>query len=188
MRLQILAVTVVCVLFGVMVGEARSQQLANVPSNYVLEYDVVSHTEWMCLAKNIYFEARNQSIEGQIAVARVVMNRVDHEKFPNTVCDVVYQGSMRTGNIYRYVERDGETVRIPSCQFSWYCDGLSDQPQELEAWRDSVRIAYEILLGDHSEIVPRATHYHADYVSPAWAGTVVQNKVAQIGTHIFWSY
>jgi len=77
-----------------------------------------------CLAKNIYFEARNQPYEGQLAVALVTMNRVYNSKFPDTVCEVVYQPK----------------------QFSWYWDGLSDIPREGEAWANSIYLAVEVYV------------------------------------------
>ena len=78
-----------------------------------------SPAEEECLAKNIYYEARDQSREGQYAVAVVTLNRVRSKDFPNTVCEVVYQKN----------------------QFSWYWDGLSDNPKEKEAWRESQFLA-----------------------------------------------
>jgi spore germination cell wall hydrolase CwlJ-like protein len=77
-----------------------------------------------CLAKNIYFESRNQPYEGQLEVALVTMNRVYSSDFPNTVCEVVYQPK----------------------QFSWYWDGLSDIPREAEAWANSIYLAVEIYV------------------------------------------
>ena len=73
-----------------------------------------------CMAQNIYFESANQSFAGKLAVANVVMNRVDDLQFPNEVCDVIYQAKT-------YVNWRGNEVPIKNqCQFSWYCDGLSD--------------------------------------------------------------
>jgi len=69
-----------------------------------------------CLAKNIYFEARNEPFAGQFAVALVTLNRVNDTAFPDTICKVVYQGIHTTDG---FPKRD-------RCQFSWYCDGASD--------------------------------------------------------------
>ena len=78
-----------------------------------------------CLALNIYFEARNQPVMGQIGVSMVVLNRVNSTDYPDNVCDVIYQGkhSKITGMPFRH-----------KCQFSWYCDGLTDTPKDVDAY------------------------------------------------------
>ena len=78
-----------------------------------------------CLALNIYFESRNQPIEGQVAVSQVVLERVKSDKYPSTVCEVVFQGPTYSWSV-NYPIRD-------RCQFSWYCDGLSDKPKDKTA-------------------------------------------------------
>ena len=83
----------------------------------------------VCLALNVYHEAKNQSLAGQIAVAEVVMNRVDDPRYPNNVCDVVKQG-------LTYKWKPSVPIRN-QCQFSWYCDGKSDVAKEKDAWEES---------------------------------------------------
>jgi len=115
-----------------------------------------SPTEFDCLAQNIYYEARNQPIEGQLAVAHVTLNRVDDIRWPDSVCGVVKQKS----------------------QFSWV--GTVNQPPKGKAWRDAQKVA---LLSYAVERLP-ATHFHATYVEPNWANRL--EKVTKIGNHIFY--
>ncbi len=121
-----------------------------------------------CLATAIYYEARNQPIEGQEAVAQVIMNRVGRPQFAKTVCDVVAQGGEHRG-----------------CQFSFVCDGsLNHPPRDAAAWRLADSIAEMALTRRLSTPVATATFYHADYVSPWWSK--VLHKVGQIGAHVFY--
>ena len=124
----------------------------------------------MCLALNVYFEARNDSMVGQYAVAQVVMNRVQHDKFPNDVCSVVKQS-----------RNDG------TCQFSWYCDGKSDKPREPYAWAYAQMVAADVLIGqgiEVTDITQGATHYHANYVRPYWADKL--EYTVTYGSHLFY--
>ena len=110
--------------------------------------------ELYCLAKNIYFESRNQPKLGQIAVGQVTMNRVNSRRFPNTVCDVVRQGGEKRNR----------------CQFSWYCDGKLDEPEVGTPWDESVYLALLIYSEEFTiDVTEGALWYHATYVSPAWA-------------------
>ena len=128
-----------------------------------------------CLALNIYFEARNQPIEGQVAVSQVVLERVKSKKYPSTVCEVVFQGPTYSWSV-NYPIRD-------RCQFSWYCDGLSDKPKDKIAWLNSLEVAEKVYYG-LTDTVKGATHYHSVKVDPWWAKYKV--KVKQIGDHIFY--
>ena len=128
-----------------------------------------------CLALNIYFESRNQPIEGQVAVSQVVLERVKSKKYPNTVCEVVFQGPTYSWSV-NYPIRD-------RCQFSWYCDGLSDKPKDKIAWLNSLEVAEKVYYG-LTDTVKGATHYHSVKVDPWWAKYKV--KVKQIGDHIFY--
>ena len=105
-----------------------------VTCNTAKAYD--KDSEAHCLAKNIYFEAGNQPLAGRIAVAQVTINRRNHGMFPNTICEVVYQG--------------GETKH--RCQFSWYCDGKSDVPTDSETWMESIILAFRIINFDDMHI------------------------------------
>ena len=129
---------------------------------------------FFCLALNIYFEARNQSLEGQMAVTHVVLNRAADPKFPDEVCDVVYQSrTYESGFPKRH-----------QCQFSWYCDGKSDKPTEQAAFEDAIRVVTYMAVSNVDDLTDGATHYHATSVSPAWAKA--KTKTAQIGDHIFY--
>ena len=125
-----------------------------------------------CLAENIYFEARSDSLAGQAAVADVVINRVHDDRYPNTICEVVHDG-------YRKGRRD--------CQFSWYCDGKSDVPLNQDLWLEAQTIAWGIVKWDkYRGITEGATHYHATYVNPQWASQL--QMVGRIGAHIFYRW
>ena len=123
----------------------------------------------LCLSMNIYFEAQDQPVAGQVAVAQVVMNRVRDSRFPNTVCEVVYDG--------------GELVKH-TCQFSWYCDGKSDIPFDTFAWEQAQLVASAVMAGSGHVELEGVTHYHAVYVHPYWAQSM--EYVAQIGDHKFY--
>lgn len=129
-----------------------------------------SLSELQCMALNLYFEARGESKAGQQAVAHVVLNRANHAGFPGSVCGVVKQG--------------GEGRRY-HCQFTWWCDGLSDKPRNKRSWRQSVILAAEVLNKLTSDPTNGALWYHADYVSPYWKGSM--QKGPKIGKHIFYS-
>lgn len=118
-----------------------------------------------CMTKNIYFEARSQSVEGQYAVAEVVMNRVAAEEFPKTVCEVIKQKS------------------ATNCQFSWYCDGLPDVMRDKDAINRAKMIARTV-LSFKTNYTNGAKYYHANYVRPGWAKA---GKVKQIQDHIFYT-
>tara|TARA_R100001510_G_C7611632_1_gene174975 strand:- start:255 stop:785 length:531 start_codon:yes stop_codon:yes gene_type:complete len=132
-----------------------------------------------CLAQNIYFEAGNQPFIGRFAVANVTLNRVNDLQFPNTVCEVVYQSAAYkkswTGEI---IPKRG------MCQFSWYCDGKSDEPKDSVTWIESIRIADMALQSSNFDVTEGALWYHADYIHPYWADHL--EYVVQIENHIFY--
>ena len=134
----------------------------------------VPKREIKCLADNIYFEAKNEPIEGKLAVAEVTLNRVEHPEYPKTVCGVVWQQS-----------KDRRTGRRVA-QFSWTLDGKPDVPKSKETYEEIYALAEEVLLyGMDSAIVgPEALFYHATYVKPRWSRHMV--KVMRIGNHIFY--
>jgi spore germination cell wall hydrolase CwlJ-like protein len=129
-----------------------------------------------CLAKNIFFEAAVESTAGRLAVAQVTLNRVNSDKYPNSICKVVYEGPHYSSG---HPKRD-------QCQFSWYCDGRGDEPTVGRLWRESQNLAKYVVLRHEElpDITDGATHYHADYVSPSWAKR--KQKTATIDTHIFY--
>lgn len=118
-----------------------------------------------CLTRNIYFEARDQSIEGQYAVAEVVLNRINNPDFPSTICEVVEQKTDK------------------ACQFSWFCDGKSDKMRDQKA----IRIARNVALSsiaNKTNLTDGALYYHANYVSPDWQNV---KMTTEIEDHIFYS-
>ena len=122
-----------------------------------------------CLTQAIYYEAGNQSEDGQRAVAQVVLNRVRHPAWPDSVCGVVYQGAMRAGG---------------GCQFTFTCDGSLARTPVPTLWARARQYAAEALAGRTYAPVGLSTFYHANYVFPAWAPRLV--KTATIGAHIFY--
>ena len=133
--------------------------------------------EMWCLAQNIYYEARSSNRADRIAVADVVMNRVNDKRYPNTICDVVKQGEQHANG----------KMKRNRCQFSWYCDGKSDWPTNMDAWVEAQQIAYNMLVhSDARGITEGATHYHATYVEPNWARHYA--LIGRIGEHIFYRW
>jgi N-acetylmuramoyl-L-alanine amidase len=123
----------------------------------------------ICLALTVYFEARSEPLFGQIAVAQVALNRVESPRYPDTLCDVVKQGG----------------VKRHRCQFSYWCDGKSDEPKDRRAWRRAQVVATLVYEGVLDAGIGNATHYHATYVSPVWTDEFV--RVATIGHHEFYA-
>ncbi len=159
------------------------------------EADLLSQESFkqeLCMAVNIYHEARGDNVAGMYAVADVVLNRVQDSRYPNTVCDVVHQGPVRESWKTRKDETlpDEERVYYPvrnMCQFSWYCDGKADDTNDETAWALSQEIAYKIMHDrKYRGITEGSTHYHATYVNPKWARDLT--TVGRIGTHIFYRW
>lgn len=140
----------------------------------ILSYTSTDDT--VCLAKNIYWEARNESTAGRLAVAWTVINRVRSERFPDSICGVVEQGIKYANG---FPKRD-------KCQFSWYCDGIPDIVTNISVWRNAYRLAEYVSVGrDHLvDITDGSLWYHADYVFPRWAKH--KKRTAKIDTHIFY--
>lgn len=124
----------------------------------------------VCLTQAVYYEAAREPELGQAAVAQVVLNRLRHPGYPKSVCGVVYQGS----------------ARPTGCQFTFTCDGSLGRTPEPALWSAAGAVARRALSGHVVREVGSATHYHADYVAPYWAPTLV--KLAQIGAHIFYRW
>lgn len=144
-----------------------------------------SSAEIQCLALNIYHEARNESLSGKVAVILVTLNRVADKRFPNTICGVVRQGkhflNLKDNKFYPKKDR---------CQFSWYCDGLSDKPNNKKAWVYSIALTRYFLTRSMMiiDFTEGATHYHADYVNPRWSRQKDFIKTVQIDTHKFYRW
>ena len=120
-----------------------------------------------CLAKNIYFEGRNQPWIGQVAIAQVTLNRVKSAAFPSTICEVVEQ---KKRNI---------------CQFSWYCDGKSDQPKDVKDYDKATDVAIQVYSGTIPDVTEGSLWYHATYIRrPFWAYSM--KEMVRINEHIFY--
>ena len=140
-------------------------------------------TAFICLALNTYHEAKNQSLVGQIATAQVVMNRVEDDRFPNTICEVVKQGPTRPS----WEDPEKEYPIKHRCQFSWYCDGKPYVPKNEKAWKKAQDVAFLVIYDKIKlDVTEGATHYHATYVRPAWAKT--KKRTTQIEKHIFYRW
>lgn len=124
-----------------------------------------------CLSQAVYYEARGESVAGQEAVARVVLNRLAKPSFPKSVCGVVYQRLAAGG-----------------CQFSFVCDGAMGRPIEPAAWGRAMIIAERALAGQGGQggaMVGRASSFHAVRLGDIWGSRMIQ--IAQIGRHDFYS-
>jgi spore germination cell wall hydrolase CwlJ-like protein len=130
-----------------------------------------------CLAQSVYFEARDQSLHGQAAVAMVILNRVEDDFWPDSVCGVIRQGSYSTGRI-----------ELNKCQFSWYCDGLSDYPRDRKTWHSVNSYLREVLLAWNAgyDITYGATNFHSTAVSPDWRSDRNMEYVVTIDDHVFY--
>lgn len=124
--------------------------------------------EWECLTEALYFEARGETLDGVVAVAEVILNRVDSPDYPDTVCGVVQQGGQGLYN----------------CQFTYRCDGKADAIHERAAWTAVGRVAAHMLSGAPRTLTDGATHYHTRSVHPSWAKRFPQT--ASIGYHLFY--
>jgi spore germination cell wall hydrolase CwlJ-like protein len=145
---------------------AGSVDLAFVNRLNVAEGDA----EWRCLAEAIYFEARGESMAGQVAVAEVILNRVDDRRYPSTICGVTHQGA----------------ENLNACQFSYECDGKPERITERDSFARAGKIAHLLLEGRPRMLVGNATHYHAKRVRPGWSRRL--ERVTVIGDHIFYRY
>jgi len=126
--------------------------------------------EWQCLAEALYFEARGETVKGQFAVAEVIMNRANSERFPDTLCGVINQG---TGKRYQ-------------CQFTYTCDGRAEVIAEPRAYERVGKVAQAVIDGKAPALTDGATHYHTTAVSPRWAR--VYTRTARIGVHLFYRH
>ncbi len=132
----------------------------------------VSEAEIDCMAKNIYFEAGAESYQGQLAVAQVTINRVESDRFPDTVCGVVHQRTT------------AKTTRKTICQFSWVCEAKRQVKYNSKRWLSSLDVARKVLVeGVRHSGVTEALFYHNTHVNPQWG----LKRIVKIGGHIFFS-
>ncbi|WP_232295783.1 cell wall hydrolase [Pseudorhodobacter aquimaris] len=124
--------------------------------------------QFACLAQALYFEARGETVKGQFAVAEVILNRVDSQSYPNSICGVVQQGAER---------RNG-------CQFSYICDGRPDTISEQRAYARVAKIARAMIDGAPRALTDGATHFHTTNILPRWAR--IFPNTAKIGSHLFY--
>ena len=152
------------------------------------DYDLSMHGESFlmtqdtyCMALNIYHESRSENLAGKFAVADVVMNRVYDRRYPHTICSVIYQAEMKPS-----WKDPLDMIPVRNrCQFSWFCDGKSDEPAESDAWNESLLVAHQsINEGRMAGITEGATHYHTTSIEPYWASSL--NQIGTIGSHIFY--
>jgi len=165
--------------FGSM-SDARARRLVTPPEGradaarlYDASYinsmpEARGNAEWQCLTEALYHESRGESIEGQFAVAEVILNRVEAPEYPDTVCGVVQQGNHRRN----------------ACQFSYSCDGRPDTMADTAARLRAGRIARLMLDGAPSDLTQGATHFHATWVNPSW--NRLYPRTTRIGVHIFY--
>lgn len=121
----------------------------------------------MCLAAALYHEGRDQPLLGQIAIGNVVLHRVQSPKYPNDICGVIKEGGEKRGK----------------CQFSFYCDGKSDEMRNAEARKIAISLSIGLMIGLMPDNVDGAIFYHADYVSPNWPFAEYE---ITIGNHLFY--
>jgi N-acetylmuramoyl-L-alanine amidase len=165
---SIFSVASMCSMAVIAYAEVQSIQ----EETAIAEYEEQHH----CLAMNLYHEARGDSKLGQKAVGFVTLNRVYHSNYPDTVCDVVYQARLdANGN-----------PRRNQCQFSWFCDGRSDTPRDLNKWEEVQGVAHEVMeeYGVVEDFTEGAIMYHASYVNPYWSSDY--DQTVRIDTHIFY--
>ncbi len=125
-------------------------------------------TQWECFAEALYFEARGETVRGMFAVGEVILNRVDSDAYPETLCDVINQG----------------TGRKHACQFSYTCDGRAETIGEPRSWERVGKVARILIDGAPRALTGGATHYHTKAVNPSWAQRFP--RTAAIGSHYFY--
>ena len=186
--------------------ETIMQTARAIMSSLALSYEVETGTsqnmeEVYCMAQNIYFEGRAEPMLGKIAIAHVVMNRIEDKRWPNTVCEVVKQGPVRESWKTKKDPTLAKEDRVyyprkHRCQFSWYCDGERDMlwvtykdgtiiPENMTAWRDSIHTAL-FVMNDKWSMDPTdgATFYYNPHIAnPGWAGKYTETAI--IGNHRF---
>jgi len=130
--------------------------------------DATGGEQWECLAEALYFEARGESIRGMFAVGEVILNRVQSNNYPDTLCNVINQG---TGRKYQ-------------CQFTYTCDGIPENIAEPRAWERVGKVARLLVDGAPRALTGGATHYHTKAVNPSWAQRYP--RTATIDSHHFY--
>ena len=150
-----------------MAAPSPTQFAAELPAINLKKIDM---KQIACMARNIYYEAGAEAMPGQAAVARVVMNRINHG-FAETPCKVIYQKTLINANMI--------------CQFSWVCEDKADPSKSNPKYKQAMKVAYEVMVFDmHKNVVPKsALFFHSIKIDPMWP----YKQVATIGNHIFYS-
>lgn len=174
-KILLLFVILLCVLIT---GSNKSVLIEEVEIDEPKVAKFVDPKQLKCLAKNIFYEAGGEPLNGQAAVARVVMNRVQHG-FGKNPCAVIYQSHI----VDKLV--DDEMQKVKLCQFSWVCEGKGEPNQNSTRYKQAEQVAYDVLAHDaYKEVLPRtALFFHNLHVDPLWP----YKQVAKIGNHIFYS-
>lgn len=151
-----------------------------------MKYEVDHHTltvkltreaRWLkeiqCLARNVHYEARGESLDGQLAVAKVTLNRTESGLFPNSVCGVVNEGKNNDRGYY-------------VCQFSWRCESWNNPNRKFNSGDLSYQVAMDVILNyDKVDVVSDDTYwFHANHVKPSWRKH--KEKIAKVDGHIFY--
>ena len=176
--------------------------MASLAMSYEVETGVsVNETELKCMAENIYFEGRAEPMIGKIAIGHVVMNRIEDNRFPDTICGVVHQGPVRESWKTKKdpTLADEDRIYYPRkhrCQFSWWCDGQKDIvwatymngeviESNMTAWRDSIHVALFVMNKNYSmDPTDGAVFYYNPHIAnPNWG--MIYNETAMIGNHRF---
>lgn len=154
----------------------RSPSAGTMPGSLYREATIAAMPEaagdaqWRCLTEALYFEARGESLQGLFGVSEVILNRVDDPRYPDTICDVVNEG---TGRMY-------------ACQFTYTCDSNPETIRDPASWRRVGKVARLMLDGAPSDLTDGATHYHTRAVNPTWASRYP--RTTTIGVHHFYRW
>ena len=168
----------------------KEQEVIEAQKKRELSKDEIN--EVFCLAENIYFEARNQGTAGWLGVTNVTVNRKNDSRFPNTICEVVYQAYMTESSKTKGKDLpQGKRQYVPilnKCQFSWFCDNKPDDIVHKDLFQEIYEFSEMALTSDIeiNDITDGATHYHAHYVKPAWRKS--KTRTVSIGDHIFYRW
>ena len=175
--------------------------MASLAMSYEVETGVsVNEAELKCMAENIYFEGRAEPMVGKDAIGKVVMNRIEDTRFPNSICGVVKQGPVReswkTKKDPNLADKDRKYYPIKNrCQFSWWCDGQKDIiwatymngeviESNMTAWRDSINVALWLMSGELKDPTHGAVfYYNPNIANPSWGA--IYKETAMIGNHRF---
>ena len=177
--------TTILATFIVMVCIFRPERQKPLQYMEIAKYDkYIDKKEITCLAKNMYFEARSEGVAGLVATTQVVYNRLESEDYPNTICGVIEDAKISQW----WLKEKGLKKPIKHmCQFSWYCDGKSDEIKDHYTYNQLYVLAEGLVSTNFKtllDITDGALYYHADYVKPKWSRHF--EKTVKIGRHIFY--